>query len=571
MPPPSYIDITSLPFNRTVTISEFNSGTFGGVANEVWFRRVVSDPFEALGNFVEAGGTFLPFIFLYESDGTTLIKQITPAGVQFAWYHVLAAGTYFIKIRNNPAGPTDIDFSTEWNSSPILASSDIVVGSIIVNDDTDGYAATVIAPDGTFQGIFNDGPPAGEIVAILPTGESLWHDPFGMRDALLPLALFDADLNYVMSVDTINGLGSSVPLISHDDTQFWVYDSGDRVLYSVTTAGVVTAETSALPTGNKFALGVSRDGSLAYYSKGRFDGKIYRYDISADIPLTDLYDIPGFVPSDDTLAMTPNNNPGEILILDDGSIITYWHDLSAATTHILQLQPDGTLTNDFSYLDASARLIDHISYGKTDVTGFITIWFQNTGLYLGDFGQIDLSDGSFISELPTDLFSNAVNLVGDSDTKFGPSESCGMIRYRTASVTTASITVTKVTDPVASPQEFDFITAGLDPSTFTLTDGQSQVFLDLEPGTYGVTETVPDGWTAVYDVSNGDPNTAIVVEEGDNITVTVTNTQGANTGSGIYKIVQDKRNDTLWVNVDTLETVDIKIPDPSHRSGLIGD
>ena len=37
-------------------------------------------------------------------------------------------------------------------------------------------------------------------------------------------------------------------------------------------------------------------------------------------------------------------------------------------------------------------------------------------------------------------------------------------------------------------------TGGLDPSTFALADGEQQDYADLDPGTYGATETVPAGW-----------------------------------------------------------------------------
>jgi len=40
--------------------------------------------------------------------------------------------------------------------------------------------------------------------------------------------------------------------------------------------------------------------------------------------------------------------------------------------------------------------------------------------------------------------------------------------------------------------------------------------------------------------------------------------------SGIYQIVPDKRNDTLWVSFDPEVTEDVKIPDPFFKTGLIG-
>ena len=41
MPPPaSFLLVSSLPYSRVVTQAEFNAGTYGTAANEVWFKYV---------------------------------------------------------------------------------------------------------------------------------------------------------------------------------------------------------------------------------------------------------------------------------------------------------------------------------------------------------------------------------------------------------------------------------------------------------------------------------------------------------------------------------------------------
>ncbi len=55
-----------------------------------------------------------------------------------------------------------------------------------------------------------------------------------------------------------------------------------------------------------------------------------------------------------------------------------------------------------------------------------------------------------------------------------------------------SIVVQKETDPDGDPQEFEFTTDYSEP--FLLSDGESNPSGDLEPGTYSVSETVPDDW-----------------------------------------------------------------------------
>lgn len=101
----------------------------------------------------------------------------------------------------------------------------------------------------------------------------------------------------------------------------------------------------------------------------------------------------------------------------------------------------------------------------------------------------------------------------------------------------ASITVLKTTTPIPGGETaFPFGTTGLSPSTFTLMDGESRLFSALSPGTYGITESAPSGWTASYAVSNGDPHDAIVIVGTETVTVTVTNT--AVTTAHVFRVMR---------------------------------
>ncbi len=87
-----------------------------------------------------------------------------------------------------------------------------------------------------------------------------------------------------------------------------------------------------------------------------------------------------------------------------------------------------------------------------------------------------------------------------------------------------SITVSKLTDPPGDPTAYAFTAGGgLVPSTFTLRDGESQVFDPIAPGTYSLSEAVPPGTGVTVDVSNDSPLEAITVAEGEAVTVTITN------------------------------------------------
>lgn len=98
--------------------------------------------------------------------------------------------------------------------------------------------------------------------------------------------------------------------------------------------------------------------------------------------------------------------------------------------------------------------------------------------------------------------------------------SYGMVQYFPG-----TLIVEKVTSQAAPGVEFDFSAPGLTPDTFTLEDGEQQVFSDIPAGVYAVEElTPPAGWNLVSAVtSNGSPVDAIVVPGGETTTATFTN------------------------------------------------
>ncbi len=90
-------------------------------------------------------------------------------------------------------------------------------------------------------------------------------------------------------------------------------------------------------------------------------------------------------------------------------------------------------------------------------------------------------------------------------------------------IPSGSITVRKTTAPVIPSRVFNFTATPLTPSTFSLHHGEEQAFPGLMPGTYGIVELAAEGWDTSYSISNGGTNTAIVVGNGDDVIVTVTN------------------------------------------------
>ncbi len=89
----------------------------------------------------------------------------------------------------------------------------------------------------------------------------------------------------------------------------------------------------------------------------------------------------------------------------------------------------------------------------------------------------------------------------------------------------SNIIIRKETDPDGSTQVFDF-TADYGAGSFQLSDGQSNDSGDIDPGTYEVSESVPDGWAlSSAECDDGSPVEAISLQAGETVTCTFNNTQ----------------------------------------------
>lgn len=577
MPPPlSYITITNPPLNTIgvgfayqVQVAEFN------VANEIWFRYDTGADPQALGWFNGLATGFVPATNLYEDDGTTLING--NVGDNAMWWPIANNSTYYIRVRNSLGGGIGFPFNCLFEGA-LIGLTTVPDGSWIVNDDSDqpggndGFPSAVYSPAGVFIG-FISGIPAGEIGDSLPSGESLWHDRFGMYGG--ELALFDNNFGFVDDFTAVPSLGARFPCICNDGTKFFILNRDTNDVFTITSAGVMSATIESLTFINDIqALGVSRDGLILYYAQGYDSAEITKAIIGGAESV--LYTIPGFAVGVDYIALSAvNEHPGEILVLQDGTLATWWRDFSTLTGHILHLSAAGALLHDVAFDEATYGILDHIHYSPNGA-GFVHAWFFTNGsANQGRFGEVTFATGTFSQLFETDLLSSGENLIGGSGTIFGPSASCTLVTFVYPGTEVppidSEITVIKqIINGIDGDNDIEFqLTAvGMSPISFTLKNGESITFSGLPDGTYGVSELTDSGFISEYVVSNADNNNSITVTAGDSVTVTVVNTRF--TAGGIYKIQPLKRNDTLWTDVEANETLDVKIPNPIAKSAFFG-
>lgn len=531
MPPPtSPLQITSFPFSQTITVAEAAAGTYGGTANQVWCEVVCADV-TALGYYATSPGFNITTNFYY-SDGSTLIdSQSTGTS---GWIQ-LDVDTYYIRFTRTNGAAIPNNFVINFDSAPFL--DHIEPGWFLVNDDTNwpssypfpnaAIPAVVYDMDGNFQGVTTQVFP-GEIGDSLPDGTILYDNRF-LDEGLDRLVLVDNTFTIIADFDTTPPLSNRFPAICNDGTNFYVLDTDSNAVFQVSSTGTVTGPIATLPFHGSVepsGLGISRDGLFLYFTYSDLDGIIHQWDIMGGTEIAPFYTIPGFVPNDDILAVTPNGYPGEILCQSDGSVVTYWHDLTDGFDHLIHISSAGTLLNDISYA-RSDFVIDHIHYSPSQpLRVYVYFYIGDISTTQGRFTDVVLADGSEPQGFTTYLNSGGTNQGTDTGVMFAPSTSCFMATLEYGSESgTGTLVVVKVvvgSDPTAT---FDFTAGGgLSPTSFTLGNAETQNYFNLTPGSgYTVEETLVDGWTTTYEVSNGSPIDDLLVTADEVTTVTVTN------------------------------------------------
>ena len=162
---------------------------------------------------------------------------------------------------------------------------------------------------------------------------------------------------------------------------------------------------------------------------------------------------------------------------------------------------------------------------QTDASGSVEwINVSPSGSYDIDETQVDFSNGTyqFVSGSGVNCtFNGETATVDVAAGRPATGASCVFVNE----VVPGNIIVEKVTDPNGDPTLFDF-SADWDADGFQLADGDSEDSGDLTPGTYAVSEAVPDGWaldSATCD-DGSDPG-AITLDSGETVTCTFTNVQ----------------------------------------------
>lgn len=562
MPPPpnttsgTATDISGL-FPYTASVTAHDSGT----TYDLWYKftATVSTMIGAWAFGGTVGSGYRPAAFIYGPNSPTM--SILSGGnnrpVQF-W--VEAGSTYYIKFRTSSptispavAAISILEFTQDHFSS----------GDIIVNDDTKDYPAAIFSSTtGDMLKYLPPGFASGESGAVLDDGTILLDESTDTT-----LILYDSDFNVIATLSGTPNYAEFGGITCNRTNRFYVTNSNK--VWKITNVGVVVGIVANITTvaGTARSIAVSPDETILYYREypGVDSSIIKRWDLVNDLPLSNLVAAPGG---------GYNLSSREILCLEDGTIIAAYVN-PGVSYYLKRYNADGTTANTYS-APGSYTITDPIrlAYAIDDPTSFWA-WFEEDNTSgEAHFLNIKCSDGTILATATTQMYEVGDMLGAETATpyaRFGHSESCPFLILRAGDVpTTTTLTVTKVVS--GTDATFDFTASDtLSPSTFSLSNGESQTYTSVGPGTYSIIETANLNYSTSYLVSNSDPHTAIVIVEGDHVTVTVTNTLLPDVASGIYKIVPNKRNDTLYVDPSEGTTEVVKIPDPTASFAYIGN
>ncbi len=555
--------VTTLPY--TVLQTDINDTL--GVTQTVWYKYTADADDIVIGAFGFGDlTTYRPRTRVYiESGGSPVAYLNIVARNKAVQFPVVDTETYYLSFESLGGNVTPAELSLNIQNAPNLNAP---IGSILVNDDTDGFPLVILSSSTGAVLQFQYPFPAGEAGDVLENGLMLVED----NDANT-VVVYDTTFTVV----TTHAIGNS-PCIRacHGADNFYVARQVNPVVvHIVDSTGALSGTTHTLTAVTTVkAIAAANDESVLYHALNTSGSAVKQWDLVGGAALADLaaglagYYIP------------------DILVLADDTIIVLFVHAVFGTTQVRRFNASGTLLNTYDMGDSKlpAGTNPRLAYSVDDPDSF-WVWTHDLSPDvegISRFREVQVSDGTILSEVESTEYETGIyepDTTATPITRFGNSFSCPFFLIRAESPgsgggsTTGEIIVRKVTVPSTDSQSFAFTAGGgLSPGSFNLSHGQQQAYNPVTPGSgYTIAETEDDDYDTSSSVSNGSTIGNITVTTGESVVVTFTNTRRPHSGSGVYRVVPEKVWDTLYTNLDPVETEDVAIPRPYIKSALLGD
>ncbi len=552
---------TSFPYSITQNVND------SGTTYTVWYKVVLTEDsvlsIYGFGDLVD----YSVLTTIYTSNGTS-VWQGMDYTENLALQVPFLAGTYYFKFESAGGNILVALLHLRVDTGPLDTISG---GDLLINQDSDtGPLVTINKLTGAVKNVYPAFFASGESGGSLPTALGYVFHDFASNEVVI------YDINLVEISRNSSATYGDIVCSNSTLDKHYSFKTGAS-FYSLfqwapVTGLPTTIENNNVPrqaSYNPTSFCVNNDLTILYFV-GNFAGvskAVKAWDIVGNAYLTDLN------------AAESGKAAWDIVMLADDTILVLYYDPGGSTGFVKQFDSAGVLLNTFNFtnIDLPFGTPPRICVGPDDPDSFWIMYSMLDNDGQTQFFRIKISDSSTITDITAPQYETNVYNKGiedPPDAYFGPAFSCPIV-LAVSDTPGATITVTKTVVDGEGGETFDFTaTGGLSPGSFSLGDGDSQVFTDVPPGTYSIQETPDTGFTTIYVVTDDQDPAAIEVIADESITIAVTNTAiGPSAAlSGIYKIVPNSRktNDTVYTSLDPVETEDQEIPDPFFKTGLVG-
>jgi hypothetical protein len=383
-----------------------------GTTYTVWFRyteifrsRVIG--FFFFGDLV----TYRPTIDAYTPDfppgGSSFVSvQNRPIQLQ-----VELGATYYFEITPNAGNPTPATLTIDLDSDP---TDEIPPGSIVINDDTDGFPAAIVSRvSGEVIGFTRDFP-AGEAGDVLRDGTTLVSDAWNGNVQLysptrVNLGTIAFDIGFSPAIRTQRVLNTF--WAGNQDTPPVVREiSGDgETLNTYTLTGYASL------TG----LAANNDGTILYHSRSTgASSAIRRWDLSTNAATTDL--VAGVVGATGSF---------DLLVLPDDTILSSQTVIATGQFYVNRYDASGALLRTYSIATTSeqpASTVPRMAYAMDDTSFWVFYHLDGGDLGYSRLENIRLSDAAVLQSITVPQFEGGAfrGTASADPPRFGVSFSC---------------------------------------------------------------------------------------------------------------------------------------------------
>lgn len=409
---------------RPMGVTQFQDVHDNGVTFSVWYYITAEEGdvvFDVFGRGSGIISGYRPGISIWTGPDCNNLSHyldintgnsVNPVPTQFP---VNPGQTYWVLVTTNSptVSPANLEITAR-----LAPQSTAPRGSILVPDDTDGFAAAILSATTGEPIRFKYPFPAGESAYILENGYILTEDRSNGN-----VVLFAPDLTLVSTIPFV--ISSSGGGISGRGDKFYVArDIGATDEVKTVNIDGTFGPTTWVTSGTNDAIAVSLDHSVLFI--GPTSGNIKRWDLINDVALPDL---PGTAPPSGW------NRSRQMLVLADGTLLVS-HFLVGGSSYTIKRfnSSTGALLNSYPFTGLVVGLIrdNQIALSLDDPNSFM-VWLK-VSQGLSQFKEIRTSDGVVLNSTPPVVqYESGVYQVNSPDTPtqwFGHSESCPFVILR---------------------------------------------------------------------------------------------------------------------------------------------